>query len=105
MLGQIAACTVCHFWYLRRHLHSSTQDVEQTKRSLPKPGVADLMCYNQKRDFLCWIPRQQNDSEELALLIKGSGLSGGLKAYFKAYVDQTTQQLVVVPTMLPAQPW
>ena len=63
------------------------------------------MCYNQKRDFLCWIPRQQNDSEELALLIKGSGLSGGLKAYFKAYVDQTTQQLVVVPTMLPAQPW
>ena len=69
------------------------------------PGVLDLMCYNQKRDFQCWIPRNQNDSEQLAQLIRVSGLSGGLKAYFKAFVDQTTKQLVVLPTMLPAQPW
>ena len=82
-----------------------TQDVEAVKRTLPKPGLLDMMCYNQKRDFQCWIPRQQHDSEELAKLIRSSGLAGGLKAYFKAFVDQTTQQLVVVPTMLPAQPW
>ncbi len=63
------------------------------------------MCYNQKRDFQCWIPRNQNDSEQLAQLIRASGLSGGLKAYFKAFVDQTTKQLVVLPRMLPAQPW
>lgn len=81
------------------------QDVETLKKTLPLPGLLDLMCYNQKRDFQCWIPRQQNDSEELATLIRTSGLAGGLKAYFKAFVDQTTQQLVVVPTMLPAQPW
>ena len=67
--------------------------------------MAELMCYNQKRDFMCWIPRKQNDSEQLAKLIQEGGLSGGLKAYFKAYVDQATKQLVVVPKMLPAQPW
>lgn len=81
------------------------QDAEAVKHSLPLPGLLDMMCYNQKRDFQCWIPRKQNDSEELAKLIRSSGLAGGLKAYFKAFVDQTTQQLVVVPTMLPAQPW
>ena len=79
--------------------------MEQVKRSLPLPGVLDLMCYNQKQDFQCWIPRKQNDSEKLADLIRASGLSEGLKAYFKAFVDQTTKQLVVLPTMLPAQPW
>ena len=72
---------------------------------MPEQTVNDLMCYNQKRDFQCWIPRQQNDSEKLARLIKTSGLAGGLKAYFKAYVDQSTKQLVVLPMMLPAQPW
>lgn len=81
------------------------QDAEAVKRTLPLPGLLDMMCYNQKRDFQCWIPRKQNDSEELAKLIRSSGLAGGLKAYFKAFVDQTAQQLVVVPTMLPAQPW
>lgn len=64
-----------------------------------------MMCYNQKRDFCCYIPRNQNDSEQLAKLIQESGLSGGLKAYFKAYVEQSTKQLVVVPKMLPAQAW
>ena len=81
------------------------QDAEAVKRTLPAPGLLDMMCYNQKRDFQCWIPRKQNDSEELAKLIRSSGLAGGLKAYFKAFIDQATQQLVVVPTMLPAQPW
>ena len=83
---------------------SAEQDVEQVKHSLPPPEVMDMMCYNQKRDFLCWIPRKQNDSEKLAQLIRAGGQSGGLKAYFKAFVDQSTKQLVVVPTMLPAQP-
>ncbi|KAL3140515.1 hypothetical protein ABBQ32_005097 [Trebouxia sp. C0010 RCD-2024] len=86
-------------------LNISAEDAEAVKHSLPLPGLLDMMCYNQKRDFQCWIPRKQNDSEELAKLIRSSGLAGGLKAYFKAFVDQTTQQLVVVPTMLPAQPW
>ncbi|KAL0052246.1 hypothetical protein WJX82_010627 [Trebouxia sp. C0006] len=90
---------------LMARFNISAEDVEQTKRSLSMPGVLDLMCYDQKRDFQCWIPRNQHDSEQLAQLIRASGLSGGLKAYFKAFVDQTTKQLVVLPTMLPAQPW
>lgn len=81
------------------------QDVEAVKRTLPPPGLLDMMCYNQKRDFQCWIPRNKDDSEKLADLIRSSGLAGGLKAYFKAFVDQNDQKLVVVPTMLPAQPW
>lgn len=54
---------------------------------------------------MCYIPRQQNDSEQLAQLIRQGGLSDGQKAYFRAYVEQATKQLVVVPSMLPAQPW
>ena len=86
-------------------LHIAVQNFGQIKKVMPEQTVNDLMCYNQKRDFQCWIPRQQNDSEKLARLIKTSGLAGGLKAYFKAYVDETTKQLVVLPMMLPAQLW
>lgn len=66
--------------------------------------MLDLMCYNQKRDFQCWIPRNQNDSEQLAKLIRASGLSGGLKAYFKAFVDQATKQLVSCPQCCQLSP-
>ena len=108
MLRLLLLCPACYqAAHSPTHLIGSThaQDVEAVKRVLPKPGLNEMMCYNQKRDFQCWIPRQQHDSEELAKLIRSSGLAGGLKAYFKAFVDQATQQLVVVPTMLPAQPW
>ena len=66
---------------------------------------AALCCYNQSRDFCCWIARHQNDSEKLAKLIVDKGLSDGTKAYFKAFVDQSSKQLVVLPAMLPAQAW
>ena len=68
---------------------------------------AALCCYNESRDFCCWVARHQHDSEKLAKLITQKGLSNGTdgKAYFKASVDQTSKQLVVLPAMLPAQAW
>lgn len=64
-----------------------------------------ILCYDEDRQFCCYILRKQNDSEKLARLIQEKGFVGGGKAYFKAYIDQTTNYLVVVPTLLPAQPW
>ncbi len=64
-----------------------------------------LLCRNEDRDLLCYIARHQHDSEKLAQLIVQKGLSNGAKAYFKAYMDQPTQQLVILPTLLPEQPW
>ena len=69
------------------------------------PQTAPMLCQNQNRNFCCFIDRQQHDSEKLASLITEKGVMGGRKAYFKAYVDQTVQQLVVVPAMLPRQDW
>ena len=66
---------------------------------------AALCCYNQSRDFCCWTARHQIDSEKLATSFVYQGLSDGTKAYFKAFVDQSTKQLVVLPAMLPAQAW
>ena len=95
---------------LKRCTHSMValqrmQELAEHVQGLEGQQLSELMCYNQKRDFVCWIPRGQNDSEKLADIISQRGLAGGLKAYFKAYVDKTTKQLVVVPSMLPAQPW
>ena len=69
------------------------------------PQTAPMLCHNQNRSFCCFINRQQHDSEKLASLIITKGVMGGRKAYFKAYVDQTVQQLVIVPAMLPGQDW
>ncbi len=69
------------------------------------PQTAPMLCQNQDRNFCCFIDRQQHDSEKLASLITEKGAMGGRKGYFKAYVDQTAQQLVVVPAMLPGQDW
>ncbi len=69
------------------------------------PQTAPMLCHNQNRNFCCFIDRQQHDSEKLASLMIEKGVMGGRKAYFKAYVDQTVQQLVVVPAMLPGQDW
>ncbi len=69
------------------------------------PQTAPMLCQNQNRNFCCFIDRQQHDSEKLPSLITEKGVMGGRKAYFKAYVDQTVQQLVVVPAMLPGQDW
>ena len=70
--------------------------------------TAPMLCCSQNRDFCCFINRQQHDSEKLASLIienfKGP-VGGRHTAYFKAYVDQTAQQLVVVPALLSRQGW
>ena len=66
---------------------------------------ASLCCYNEGRDFCCWIARQQHDSEKLANLVINEGQSDVGKAYFKAFVDHTSNQLVVLSAMLPAQAW
>lgn len=79
--------------------HAQQQECEKGRQ------LSEMMCYNEKRDFMCWIPRKQDDSEKLADIISQRALAGGLKAYFKAYVDKATKQLIVVPNMLPAQPW
>jgi hypothetical protein len=36
-------------------------------------------------------------------LVSDKGDSG--KAYLKFYMDQSTKHLVIIPTLLPAQPW
>lgn len=70
-----------------------------------QPTCHPMLCYSEDQDFCCYIPREQQDSELVAKLIQDKGAAGGCKAYFKAYVDQSTQQLVIVPTVLPAQVW
>lgn len=60
---------------------------------------------NENKDLCCWILHQQNDSEKIADSTEEEGVAGSSKTYFKAFVDQTTKQLVVLPTMLPMQLW
>ena len=64
-----------------------------------------MLCHSQNKDFNGLINRQQNDSEKLANLVREKGQMGGLKAYFKAYVDRTAQQLVIVPAVLSGLDW
>lgn len=77
----------------------------QTYGGLPNPESVPLLCHSQNKAFNGLINRQQNDSEKLANLVGEKGEMGGLKAYFKAYVDQTAQQLVIVPAVLSGLDW
>lgn len=74
------------------------------KAHVPSKKAA-MCCYNESRDFCCWIARHQHDSEKLAKLIVNGGVSDGSKAFFIAFVDQRSKQMAVLPAMLPAQPW
>ena len=79
--------------------------MQELERQFQPSRIGPMFCYNESKDFCCWIGRQQNDSEKLVDLISEKGVAGGAKAYFKAFVNQTTKQLVVLPTMLPVQVW
>ena len=78
----------------------------QTYRGrIPDPEDVPMLCHSQNKEFCCLIHRKQNDSEKLADLVQEKGEKGGVSAYFKAYVDQTAQQLVIVPVLLPGLDW
>ena len=68
-----------------------------------------MLVYNKTRSFQCQVDADRvtggPDARRLAALVRERGISGS-KGYFNAYIDQETQELVVVSNaMLPAQPW
>lgn len=66
----------------------------------------DMLVYTQKRDFACFLRRQEgpNSWDRLYKIIKEKSLSG-LKGYFVADLKSRDEFTVKVSELLASQPW
>ena len=66
---------------------------------------ADMLVYNEKRNFQCFLDPKKLDAKDLLSVIEEKGV-GGIKGYFWVFMEKGKSDLVVITDpILPAQSW
>ena len=66
---------------------------------------SDMLVYNEKRNFQCFLDPKKLDAKELLSVIEEKGI-GGMKGYFWVFMEKGESDLIVITDpMLPAQSW
>ncbi|RDB18174.1 Ankyrin repeat domain-containing protein 63 [Hypsizygus marmoreus] len=75
-------------------------------RAAPCDGTGKLLIYTKKRDFVCYIRREENVSayDRLLEIVKAQGIQGA-KAYFAAELRSKDELVVKVSEVLAEQPF
>jgi len=69
-------------------------------------SLGQFLIYNEDKSFYCFGNTLALDGREIRRIIREKGNEGGLKAYFKAFVEPGKKELVLITNpILPAQPW